>query len=307
MKKSVVTTNARVRNKRVELLILARNKRACCICHSGAMPIHIHHIDGLPGHNSPSNLAVLCMSHHDQATAGLHPGQVGLGRKLTPEEVRFHKKTWERIVGEGTSWKRKFAPQDKRKQSLLFFEFELIRIKNEILASRTKEAIENRFGYLTFLSHEFFRSPSPYRKLLLVAYGDLAGRSWGVKPIVLSVVRAVEDDYVNLDAMRDPGGKLSPTDKWALTYSARILGQVGYWGVIFGKDAEIVDRVYAALTELSDIGYGMEFKQLNTEIHIALDRMQSEFQRLPTKRKASLLTRKHMKRISETQKLIRPL
>jgi hypothetical protein len=104
-----------------------------------------------------------------------------------------------------------------------------MKTKNEILASRTKEAIENRFDYLSFLSHEFFRSRSPYRKLLLDAYADLAGRGMEAKPIALSVVKTIEDDYGNLDAANDPTGKLSRTDKWALTRSARIFGQVGYW------------------------------------------------------------------------------
>jgi hypothetical protein len=297
MKKRLPQATARVRSKRIELLILSHNKRACCVCRAGDRPIHIHHIDGMPGHAEPGNLAVLCIPHHDQATAGLNSGQVGLGRKLTPHEVRFHKKTWERLVAEESAWRKRFAPQDSRKQALILFEFDLLRTRNEILASRTVEEAENRFNYLTCLRNDFFRpSDSAYRKLLLSTYAELAGRGMEAKPIALAVVKAVERDYRYLDAAHT--GKLSRTDKWAMTQSARMLGQVGYWAVLFGTDFEVVYKVCAALTELFDIGISLGFKQLKAEIRDAFDRMESEIQRMPLKRKASTLTREHLKFIS---------
>lgn len=186
----------------------------------------------------------------------------------------------------------------KRKQSLLLFDFELMRVKNEILSSRTKEAIESRFAYLGFLSREFFgSSSSPYRRLLLHAYADLAGRGMEAELIALFVIEAIEDDYVSLDAMNDPNGRLSRTDKWALVLSARTLSRVGRWAVVFGKAVEVLDKACTALTFLSEIGSSLEFRQLETEVHDSLDRMRSEIERLPLKKRASPLTGEHKKRI----------
>jgi hypothetical protein len=116
------------------------------------------------------------------------------------------------------------------------------------------------------------------------------------KPIALPVIDAVKMDYRNLDANNT--GKPSRADKWAMTQSARMLGQVGYWAVLFGTDLEIVDKVCAALTELSGIGSSLRFKQLNAEIRGAFERMESEIQRMPLKRKASPATDEHIKCIN---------
>lgn len=68
--------------------ILLRNQHACCIC--GKSGVQIHHINSDPGDNDPDNLAVLCLEHHDEATA---PG--GLTARLRPEEIRQYKENWE--------------------------------------------------------------------------------------------------------------------------------------------------------------------------------------------------------------------
>ena len=105
---------ARVQDQRVKVLVLLKNKRACCICHVPAKAIHLHHIDGDHSNAVEKNLAVLCLSHHDQATAGLNEGQVGLGVKLTPDEVRAHKVAWETAVSAELKTIRKTIPQTKR-------------------------------------------------------------------------------------------------------------------------------------------------------------------------------------------------
>jgi hypothetical protein len=50
----------------------------------------IHHIDGNPANNGITNLAALCLDHHDMASM-----QLGLTKKLKPNQVRTYKKRWE--------------------------------------------------------------------------------------------------------------------------------------------------------------------------------------------------------------------
>ena len=90
--------NKRVNNQQLTLKVLLKNKRMCCVCHSLDRAVQVHHIDGNPANTVENNLAVLCLSHHDQATAGLVKGNVGLGVKLSPIEVQEHKSAWEKAV-----------------------------------------------------------------------------------------------------------------------------------------------------------------------------------------------------------------
>jgi hypothetical protein len=66
----------------------------CCVCRAPAAGgLHVHHIDGDPGNNDPSNLAVLCLDHHSLAHT-----QGGFGRRLDARLVTHHRDTWEAAV-----------------------------------------------------------------------------------------------------------------------------------------------------------------------------------------------------------------
>jgi hypothetical protein len=74
---------------KVESKILVANRHACCLCQR--TDVQIHHIDENPANNDLSNLAVLCINHHDLATR-----KGGITRKLKPKEIKEHKKSWEK-------------------------------------------------------------------------------------------------------------------------------------------------------------------------------------------------------------------
>jgi hypothetical protein len=52
--------------------------------------VQIHHIDGNASNNEEANLAVLCLPHHDKATA-----PPSLTARLKPSEIRTYKLSWE--------------------------------------------------------------------------------------------------------------------------------------------------------------------------------------------------------------------
>jgi hypothetical protein len=74
--------------KDVASQILLANRHACCICQS--FQVQLHHIDEDPANNDPENIAALCLPHHDQASM-----QIGLSKKIRPEEIRRYKADWE--------------------------------------------------------------------------------------------------------------------------------------------------------------------------------------------------------------------
>jgi len=71
------------RPARVDLGIQMLCGFRCCIC--GITNIQIHHIDGDPSNNEPSNLVGLCLPHHDQAEQGKSQHGQSLSLKLTKQ------------------------------------------------------------------------------------------------------------------------------------------------------------------------------------------------------------------------------
>lgn len=69
--------------------VLLANRHACCVCQRG--DVQIHHINGDNSDNEERNLAVLCLSHHNKATA-----PPGLTAALKPEHIREYKRDWEK-------------------------------------------------------------------------------------------------------------------------------------------------------------------------------------------------------------------
>jgi hypothetical protein len=46
--------------------IMLLHDRTCCVCHQRELAVQIHHIDEDPTNHTVSNLAVLCLEHHEQ-------------------------------------------------------------------------------------------------------------------------------------------------------------------------------------------------------------------------------------------------
>ena len=68
--------------------ILIANRHLCCVCREGG--IEIHHINSDASDNRLENLSVLCLKHHDMATA-----PKGMTARLKPEELKKYKNSWE--------------------------------------------------------------------------------------------------------------------------------------------------------------------------------------------------------------------
>ena len=86
-RKSSATPRRKISQK-IETTLLLANRHACCVCQKSR--IQIHHIDSNPGNNDLENLATLCTDHHDMASM-----QIGLTKKLQPDQVREYKRAWE--------------------------------------------------------------------------------------------------------------------------------------------------------------------------------------------------------------------
>jgi len=75
--------------KSVQSAVLLSNRQACCVCQK--IHVQLHHIDGNSSNNDLSNLAALCLDHHDMASM-----QIGLTKKLQINDIRKYKMEWEK-------------------------------------------------------------------------------------------------------------------------------------------------------------------------------------------------------------------
>lgn len=74
--------------------ILFTAHRTCCVCNEPGRPVQIHHINGDPADNDPSNLAVLCLDCHDKTQQ-----RGGFGRQLDAAQIRRYRDDWiERVA-----------------------------------------------------------------------------------------------------------------------------------------------------------------------------------------------------------------
>jgi hypothetical protein len=239
-------------------------------------------------------LAVLCIPHHDQATAGLRSGTVGLGKKLTPEEVRFHKRIWEKAVAGEIKWTRRTTHPHKSKDLLMLFEFELLRVRTHIFTERTEQAIAHWFAYLNFWSDDSIHSLPQYRALMLNTYGELGARSFGIRPIAVGVINGLRDMCQGVGTI----WVRSRSDYQVLAQSARIMGQVGYWVIVDGREPATLELVCKSLLWVLEIGLFLKLKQIKSEIRMSLSRMNEELRKLPPRQKASRKAKAHAKLIS---------
>lgn len=75
--------------------LLYKNRYCCCVCRDNEKPIIIHHISPweVSKNHSESNLAILCLHHHDAAHS-----TSSLSINLTPDKVKAAKAEWESEV-----------------------------------------------------------------------------------------------------------------------------------------------------------------------------------------------------------------
>jgi 5-methylcytosine-specific restriction endonuclease McrA len=73
--------------------VMFQHDRTCCVCHEPGRAVQIHHIDDDPTNHAISNLAVLCLEHHEQTqTRG------GFAKKLKVADVEQSRDDWIRRV-----------------------------------------------------------------------------------------------------------------------------------------------------------------------------------------------------------------
>lgn len=250
----------RKKSAQVELRVLLRNKRTCCICHDSDKEVQIHHIDGNSNNTLEQNLAILCLSHHSQATAGLRKGASGLGRKLTPDEVRAHKKAWELKATAELKVRKESIRKYKRSQLRSLYEFEINKIKNEILSAKNnaKDEVNRKLEFLGQLTIEEIISDIPLRKMILDAFADIAVQSAGSNFPSLQLLKTLPRLYWHLIGPEHV--KMLSEDQKVLLSSLDILDTLTGYGASLSEDSTLLRKAGKTVVELAQTASVYEFQ-----------------------------------------------
>ena len=93
---------------RIQHEILFRNQSVCCVCQKSG--VQIHHIDGNPANNSFSNLCILCIEHHAEASS-----KSNMVKALSPTLLMKYKAEWEGRLAR----KRQLRAFDEKVESMI--------------------------------------------------------------------------------------------------------------------------------------------------------------------------------------------
>lgn len=129
--------------RNIERDVLFRNQSVCCVCQKPG--IQIHHIDGNPSNNRPSNLCVLCLEHHSHASS-----TSTMVKGLSASLLRRYKKAWETRVTvkyQIASARRAERPTlIERREIALDIKKTLFRLVGEKPANQVNEIIDYLYG-----------------------------------------------------------------------------------------------------------------------------------------------------------------
>jgi hypothetical protein len=249
--------------KRIELKVKLKNKRTCCVCHEYGKEILIHHIDGNPSNNHESNLAVLCLIHASEADASLRTGKLGAGKKLPSEEVRLHKKTWERKVKAETKLEKRNISIKDRKQLEILYKFEIFKRKNEILtfSSNQKSLILSNFAFIEQIQLDGILSDIKITQAILETYGDIALQSGGNENILVPLLDGIKNLFLYLTGTKHL--KLSSHNRKYMLMSLSVIETVGMYATQVSDDfkSKVLIKLCRTIRDLADIGVLYNFNK----------------------------------------------
>lgn len=292
--------------KVLERKVLVANKHCCCICQQDGMykEVLIHHIDGDNSNNRADNLAVLCLEHASMADAGLKKGKLGSGKKLTSAEVRDYKRYWERKVGVTSKISRRRFPLYQKKHLEILYEFDIGRVKNEILSLGDRDRrLRDKFDYLDRLVLEEFVSGLELRKLLLEAYSEIAFRSFTANKTPKMLSKGILGLFSHLVG---PGKvEMDATDKRLFIKSLETLGISASFAAEFNTNLSVLRSACEAFYHLSEIAAWYKLKGMKKTIIDELRKIEKDASQYESEKRSRRLSEERLKRIQIVKDAIR--
>jgi len=163
----------------------------------------------------------------------------------------MHKSTWEKTVISELAPQQKTVSENKRRQFFRLFEFEVLRVKNEIMSTSSKTVVKERFRYLVEFAMEEIKSGIYFRKVLLEAFQDIAITMVGDEDVSVPLVNAIRN--VNDHLVGPEYVEIDSRDKAVLVKSLAALETIGSYGVFVTSRTTLLRSACRAVVELADI------------------------------------------------------
>lgn len=292
--------------KKLATRILVANRHCCCICARNGMhkEVLIHHIDGDNNNNRLENLAVLCLAHASMADAGLRKGKLGSGKKLTPLEVREYKKNWERKIGIERKIERRKFPLYHKKHMKILYEFEINRVKNEILSLNDNDRrIREKFDYLDQFVYEEWVSGVELRKFLLEAYTDIALMRVGANNIPSILLGAISD--LNIHLFGPAEVKINAADKKISIRSLETIEILASYAAEFKPNVSLLTNACKTFHGFAVIAARYRLRELKKRIIKELRKIEKNCSQYESEKRSIQIKRERVKRINIVQNTIR--
>lgn len=228
--------------QKIEAEVLFLNDRTCCICKDSNKGVQIHHIDGDPGNNIPSNLAVVCTDHHDE----IHK-RGGITKGISPTLLKKYKLEWESTLRRQHTQQLNPLKSSTGIEKILF-EFEIRKAVYEIaaLGDDNTNKISQRLDFL----HTVYMLEG-YTEQILRAFNHIAIMVWSNENKSCLILDKIHEFFYNLMGPKKEV-TIKEQDIINLELAIKTIGTVGRFSADFNKSVKIIKSVYGAFANLWD-------------------------------------------------------
>lgn len=243
---------------KIEREILFRNQSVCCICQKSN--VQIHHIDGNNSNNKLSNLAVLCIEHHDSAST-----VSTMTRRLSSSLVRQYKFNWEAQIAR----KRKYAGVQIKKKKIedQFIKFELRRLIYSLPAFPDKKSTNSTIEQL-YNWHLLTGNTRYIIKLLGEIHWFLKDRQIG---IILDRLYEFFWQFVGPEYI-----KIQKTDENEMIMAIELLGDLGEQLILVEEHPRFFKDFFTAISNFEDCASLYKNKRLKRALKRQLMNIKEE-------------------------------
>jgi hypothetical protein len=258
--------------KNIQRGVLFRNQSVCCVCQK--LGVQLHHIDGDPSNNRPSNLCVLCIEHHAEASS-----TSTMVKALSPSLLRQYKKAWEARVTikyQIESAKRVERPsRAERREIAMDIKKTLFGLIGSKSSKQINESIDYLYGWclIEVGPKDILRTLHSMHWLLEI-------------PTIVILVRRLHEFF---GGFVGPGYvSISSSDERQLISAIKLLGIIALQGVLFEADSSFFTPLARAFKQFSQIGLDYRRKAIGKAIMAEIDEVRAELEKTTYPRRIRL-------------------
>jgi HNH endonuclease len=257
----MLKSSRRLIPRQTERNVLFRNQSICCVCQKRG--VQIHHIDGNPSNNSPSNLCVLCIEHHAEASS-----TSAMVKGLSSSLLRQYKKAWEASVivkYEVAAAKRAERPSHAERRAIaLDIKKTIFQMVGNKSTKQVNESIDYLYGLclLEMGPNEIIRNFVSVHWLL------------ELRTLAVLVLR-LHDFFMGFVG---PGYvKMSAKDERQVIAAIKLLGGIGVQAVVFEANSFLFTRLRRAFSQFAQVGLDYRRKAIGKTVIEEINKVKGEF------------------------------